>query len=236
MPGGDLFEPLRGMPSMMMPTVFFDLDGPLLDVSERYYRVYAFILQEQGFRPIEKERYWELKRQTVPEREILALSRAEQMLDGYIARRLALIESDAFMMFDRLQAQALSVLRRLKQFHSLVLVTLRSRREQLEKQLQRLGLLHLFTVVLSSGEQTKPRWRIKVNLVRTKCSSTIIPGWFIGDTETDILAGRDLGLTTIAVKNGIRAERFLLAAQPHFIIENISNIDKTGIINENSVC
>ena len=42
---------------MAMKTVAFDLDGTLIDVSERDYRIYSDILLKLGYNPIVKKEY-----------------------------------------------------------------------------------------------------------------------------------------------------------------------------------
>lgn len=87
-----------------------------------------------------------------------------------------------------------------------VLVTLRHDPEALRWQLEGLGLRPLFSRVLSTpavaglGEQG----RTKADLVREALGAQRFEGWFVGDTATDILAGRELGLKTAAVTFGIR--------------------------------
>ena len=52
-----------------------DFDGPIIDVSERYYRVYKLCLLEnqrpdQLVQQLSKTEFWELKRARVPEKQI----------------------------------------------------------------------------------------------------------------------------------------------------------------------
>ena len=41
--------------------IFLDLDGTLLDTSERHYKVYKDILDSKGLKSHEKEDFWDLK-------------------------------------------------------------------------------------------------------------------------------------------------------------------------------
>ena len=45
----------------------------------------------------------------------------------------------------------------------------------------------------------------------------------IGDTETDIEAGKHLGYTTIAITNGIRNEKILKCSDPDHMYSSISD-------------
>src|SRR3974377_801098 len=97
-----------------MKVIYFDLDGPLLDVSEKYYRVYCDIISQNGFLPVSKFIYWELKRNKTPEKTILDLSGAERIADLYSVKRKRCIEEDQYLNLDTLQDSALDVLGQLK--------------------------------------------------------------------------------------------------------------------------
>jgi phosphoglycolate phosphatase-like HAD superfamily hydrolase len=209
---------------------FFDLDGPILDVSEKYYRVYSDILSQNGFKVLPKSEYWNAKRDRISEGIILKRSMAEPFLEKYQYERKLLIESDPYLIYDKLQDGAIQTLEKLSKSNELVLVTLRTVSEQLHKQLGYLNLKRFFITVLSSAEETTPRWRTKYNLIKSFLDKQMSrEGILIGDTETDILAGRNLELKTIAVLNGIRSYKILKEANPHYIINSIKEILKIDI-------
>lgn len=206
-------------------TVFVDLDGPILDVSERYYRVYADALEVLGAKAMDKQTYWDAKRRRVPDLEILKWSGAGEKLQRFQEERDRRIESDEYLVWDQLQDGSLEVLESLQLQHTLVLVTLRSRGLQLEKQLNDLGVRQLFKAVLSSGDDLKPRWKIKYRLILEyldgKCPET---AWMIGDTETDVLAGRELGFRTVAIINGIRSKELLEQIRPDYLLGSVKSL------------
>lgn len=209
----------------MKTIFFFDLDGPILDVSEKYYKVYSDILSQNGFKVLSKSEYWDAKREKISDIEILQKSIAVPFLDRYKYERKLLIESDPYLICDNLQDGAVNVLERLSKDKELVLVTLRTSPEQLHKQLEHLNLKKYFSTVLSSAEETNPRWEIKYRLMKSFLDKQKShDGILIGDTETDILAGNNLGFKTVAVLNGIRSYRFLKEAAPTYIIDSIKEI------------
>ena len=81
-----------------------------------------------------------------------------------------------------------------------------------------------FDRVLSSGDQRTPRWQIKVDLIKLDQPTVPGAGVVVGDTETDILAGKALGLRTVAVLNGIRTEDFIKEVGPDLIISGLGEI------------
>ena len=79
--------------------------------------------------------------------------------------------------------------------------------------------------MLSAGSNEIPRWGIKVRLVRENLPERL-DGFFAGDTETDIRAAKALNLEAIGIANGIRTQRFLLAAEPMVLLRSISQLPK----------
>lgn len=217
-----------------MSICFCDLDGPLLDVAEKHYRCYADIVVEGGGRPIGKEDYWRCKREHAPAAVLLeGAGGAKVESERFMATWKARVESEGYLRFDRLQPGAEAALDRLGEHYELVLVTLRASRELLMRELELLRLARRFRAVLCSGETRTPRWQIKYDAVRRRYPPAAREGgWFIGDTETDIEAGKRLGARTIAVANGIRTPERLRLASPDFLIPSIGDIGQTTIFFE----
>src|SRR3972149_5667057 len=120
--------------------IFWDLDGPILDVSEKYYRVYYDILSEHNCSPLYKNEYWQLKRQKIPTNEILNYTNCDISTNKYHELWLKKIETPNYIQYDILQKGAFELLKKLYLRESMVLVTLRKSREILENQLMDLNL------------------------------------------------------------------------------------------------
>ena len=116
------------------------------------------------------------------------------------------------------------MLERLRESHWLILVTLRTSRALLERQLATLALAALFSPVLSGRESDRERWRIKSDLIREVFPSCGPADWIVGDTETDVLAGQHLGIRTAAVCNGIRSEALLRALAPSRVLSSTADL------------
>ena len=80
--------------------IFIDLDGPILDVSDRYYYSYANSLKEIGGRILDKDEYWNLKRTKVPDYDILGKTSSGHLLGEFKIRRNILIEEENSLNFD----------------------------------------------------------------------------------------------------------------------------------------
>ena len=206
---------------MSEPQVFLDLDGPILDVSHKYWRVHRDVLVDLDKPYLPKDEYWHLKRTRTPVPDILARVGAQDIADEYTWMRIARIETPKYLKYDQVWLGVRDALSELGSDHRLVLVTLRRSAETLQEELKRLKLSSLFDRVLTSGEQRTPRWEIKADLIRSDGYQAGMPGMIIGDTETDMLAGKQLGLRTVGVLCGIRTRQHLEAAGADVVILSV---------------
>jgi phosphoglycolate phosphatase-like HAD superfamily hydrolase len=204
--------------------IFFDLDGPLLDVSQRYQTLHRDLLYGLGVAPSAPKIYWERKRQRCPEAAILDELGVPELEPLYSRQRLELIESDSYLAHDRLWPWTSAVLTALSARYALILVTVRSNREALERQLSRLNLRGFFKDLLTEPA-ADPVDVQKSRLVRHYLSQhhrlPTYDSWIVGDTEADIGAGRLLGLTTVAVRCGIRDDEHLGRINPTYLVDDI---------------
>ena len=89
--------------------VFLDLDGPILCNRRKYHRIYSDLLE--GEQILDEATYWELKRNWVPEGDILRRTQIpEDRIEAYQARRPEVIEPFDYLLLDRLQDRVLGVL------------------------------------------------------------------------------------------------------------------------------
>lgn len=121
----------------MKKRIFTDFDGPIMDISERYYQVYLYCLQkirysDQLVKTLSKPEFWELKRSQVPEKEIARLSgfEDERQAIGFAHLRRATVHTEPYFECDRLIGNAITALEK-AQFANvdLALMTMRRRRE-----------------------------------------------------------------------------------------------------------
>jgi phosphoglycolate phosphatase-like HAD superfamily hydrolase len=185
------------------------------------------VLQELGCPFLDKARYWALKRLREPEARILEACGAEAAQPKYTEHRRCRIEAREYLAQDTVQEGALLVLHALGRDHEQILVTLRNDRANLNWQLQRLDLLGYFSAVLSSGEITDPRWKMKWGLMAGHLKGRADGGArhvLITDTETDLESGKELGFWTVAVANGIRERSILAAAAPDLLLDRTSEL------------
>ena len=206
----------------MITTLYLDLDGTLIDVSERYYRIYEEIILSVEGNPLEKSEYWRLKRQAVPESELLSQLRPFEESSDLLALRAEKLEAAEYLKYDQLVPGALATLNFLKGRAQLVLVTLRKAVTELEQQLQTLGLSSFFDRVLCANQRVNDHTMPKATLISENPWFEVEGSLIVGDSEADILAGRLLGIKSIAVLSGIREREILVKYEPDYVIDSLA--------------
>lgn len=220
-------------------TVFCDFDGPVMDVSNRYYSTYELALtqtkalyKQQGvellLEPLTQERFWSMKQNRIPDAEIAWGSglRGEQV-EVFLQQVRAIVNQPQLLEKDRLQP---GVKWTLSLLHSrgvrLVLVTLREQ-NQVTQILQNHGLARLFSAVWGtqdSGAAYNNYAEVKTQLLQAAIAQEKIAkesSYMVGDTEADILAGKACGVETIALTCGLRSRSYLEQFNPSHIINDL---------------
>lgn len=203
--------------------IFLDLDGPVLDVSERYHRLHCDVVLARGGRPLDREAYWQAKRDQVPESQILAhagltpASAAEAA-----AQRLLEIETPGYLRLDRPWPWTAAVLEELARFAPLVLVTLRRHPDRLASQLDDLGLRRRFDQVVAGAGDDTPE--AKAGLLRAGGWDAAAGSVLVGDTEMDVAGGRALGFHTVALRCGIRSPARLETWTPDALLDDLRDV------------
>jgi len=218
-----------GLKRLVPKNILFDLDGPILDVKERYYFVYRNFVTAYGGTPLPLNEYWEQKRMNAPLEKLLELSNCPGLVAEHKKYLSQHREELSSLKLDKLQSKTLEVLNLLSKKYKLYLITLRRNKENLARQLQELGLLPFFTEVLSVVPSREDQWKHKVDLL-SKLHLPTEAGIIIGDTPTEILAAKKTGLTSIAVSNGIRTAEILRQAEPNLVVGDIGDLQSLPFV------
>ena len=216
--------------------VFCDFDGPIVDVSERYYQTYRkgllaieaqqlekfnMMLQIQ---PLSKQQFWQMKQDRVADIEIaLRSGLPAELFKPFMQQVERIVNHPSLLRWDCLQPAALVALNYFKQRNMrLVLVTLRHPR-QVQEFLKAQGLDHLVDAVygaLDVNAAHANRVEQKLELLVEAIAQQKAQGhctkdsWMVGDTEADILAGQATGLSTAALSCGVRSSTYLERLKP----------------------
>ncbi|MGK7878429.1 MAG: HAD family hydrolase [Xenococcaceae cyanobacterium] len=211
-----------------------DFDGPIMDVSERYYCVYQFCLKqikrsEQQIHQLSKSEFWQLKRARVPERQIGILSGLDEAQAQKFAQlRLQTVHTLPYLVHDQLIPGAIETLEKLQHLEiDLVVMTMRRVRE-LEVAFNRYNLRRFFPsdrCYCLSNDYLKTTDVNDKPLLVERALKELPPAsdvWMVGDTEADIVAAKTHNVKVIGVLSGIRDRPQLERHQPDFIVNNLS--------------
>jgi phosphoglycolate phosphatase-like HAD superfamily hydrolase len=212
------------VPGQRPPTLVFDLDGTLLDVSARHHHVYSTVCRSLGGQPLDRAAYWHLKRRRTGWPEILAQSGLDDAeVTPFEATFEELIELPHSLGFDVLFSETIPVLTRLAEIYRCTLVSLRSSATALRAQLAVFALTPFFEAIQSAAPGADPAFE-KARLIR-KTIPADDPAVVIGDSEADVAAANVLGYLSIAVSSGIRDQDILAREHPGYLVDDISGVE-----------
>lgn len=223
-------------------TVFCDFDGPIADVSERYYATYRQGLewvqtqaQLQGdeitIRYLSKSQFWTFKQNRLPDRQIAHWSGLEGIhIDAFLAQVSRIVNDAALLDHDRVQPRARAGLELLQQCGvRVVLVTLRPP-DQVVQFLDHhdlhwaisdlYGMPRVDAAYTNQASHKVERLDAAI-ATQQRQGYDLRQAWMIGDTEADIMAGQTLGIDTVAVTCGIRSGSYLQGFRPTHLLPDL---------------
>lgn len=213
--------------------IFTDFDGPIMDVSERYYQVYQYCLAElqeptQPITVLSKKDFWQLKRAQVPERQIGHISGLhDDQARQFAMLRRETVHNASFLKHDQLIPGAVDALLKIQTMnYHLVVVTMR-RARTLNSALASHQLEGFFPPDVRyciPDDHVKTHDEVeKTRLIEKALTElpTACEAWMIGDTEADIAAAQAHGVPIVAVLSGIRNRDRLETHNPDFIVDNL---------------
>ncbi len=231
-----------------------DFDGPIMDVSERYYCVYRYCLQQtklpqQTINQLSKAEFWQLKRSQVSERQIGIMSGlTEEQAQTFARLRKRTVHTMPYLKYDRPVPGAIATLEKIQDLGlDLVVMTMRRERE-LNAALEKYDLGRFFAsdrrYCLSNDyvktKDTEDKPKLMERALQELPSAADV--WMVGDTEADLIAAKTHKIKAIGVLSGIRNRSRLSIHQPDLIANNlaeaveaiVANIPRVKVNAENS--
>jgi phosphoglycolate phosphatase-like HAD superfamily hydrolase len=224
--------------------IITDFDGPIMDLSDRYYHVYQLCLDRvqqpaQLLKVLSKAEFWACKRAQIPDRQIgldsgLTAVQADefQQLRNYHAHRLE------YLHLDRVVPGAISALERIQATGiELIVMTLRRTRE-LEPAFSQYDLARFFLPdcrYCLTNDYVKQGDILDKTQLMTQALRELEPEpdtWMIGDTETDIIAAQKHQIRSIGVLSGIRNRDRLAIHQPDLIVTDLAEAVDSLLLGE----
>lgn len=228
-----------------MLRIITDFDGPIMDVSERYYQVYQFCLSQisrpdQIIQQLPKSEFWRLKRAQVPERQIGQMSGLDDMQAAEFARlRRQTVHTRPYLKYDMPIAGATETLERIQALGIDLLVMTMRRTSELEEAFSRCDLGRFFApdrryclsedYVKTTDVGDKP-----LLMQRAIADLSPVESWMVGDTEADIAAAKTHGLKVVSVLSGIRDRTQLDQHQPDWVATDLG--EAVDIILQHANC
>jgi phosphoglycolate phosphatase-like HAD superfamily hydrolase len=219
----------------MIRRLFTDFDGPIMDVSERYYQVYLFCLEQiklphQSVNTLTKSEFWECKRSQIPEVEIARKSGLTEpnQPESFATLRRNTVHTQPYFKYDAINPVAIAALEQAQAAGlELAVMTMRRVRE-LDPVIEAYDLGRFFPpqrrfCLANDYVKTKDVLdKTKSMANALKILPRVAAQWMVGDTEADIIAGNTHGIYTIGVLSGIRNRQRLELSQPNRIVDNLA--------------
>lgn len=205
-------------------TIILDLDDTLIDTSERQYNVYCNIFTKRHHtKPLPKESFWRAKRKGKTTAQLIGTINDKLILNKEWIKQ---IETRDKLQHDTLYPSSLKVLEILKHSqYRIILATLRNNKKNVLWETHRLKINHFFDDIIVAAPVTKTsKQDLFKNYLNKHTKIKFIA--IIGDSETDIVAGKQLGIPTIAATFGIRTKSFLQNYSPNYFLGNINKLPK----------
>lgn len=210
-----------------------DFDGPIIDVSERYYHVYKFCLEKtrrpsQPVQQLDKAEFWQLKRSRVPEKQIGIISGLNEVQAQEFAQlRRKTVHNPVYFDYDCLAPGAVAALEKVQQAGvDLAVMTMRRVRE-LDYAFDRHDLGKFFPknrCYCLSNDYVKTRDVDDKPLLMERALVELPPTndtWMVGDTEADIITAKRSSVKVMAVLCGIRDRAQLELYKPDLIVKDL---------------
>ncbi|BAY16202.1 hydrolase [Anabaenopsis circularis NIES-21] len=218
-----------------MLRLFTDFDGPIVDVSERYYRVYQYCLEKtkrpgQAVRQLKKAEFWQQKRSRIPEIQIALNSGLDEVqAQEFSQLRRKTVHTQPYFEYDTLVPGAVDALLKIQAAGiDLAVMTMR-RVWELDFAFQKFDLERFFPenrCYCLSNDYVKTRDIEDKPMLMAKALKELSPAadtWMVGDTEADITAAKKHNIQVMAVESGIRDRTQLELYHPDLIVPDLSS-------------
>lgn len=224
--------------------IITDFDGPIMDLSDRYYHVYQLCLAQvkqpqQPIKTLTKDQFWAYKRAQIPEEQVgiesglsaIQAKKFKQLRDRY-AHQLE------YLHLDRVVPGAISALEQIQSAGIELLVMTLRRTSELNAAFNQYNLDRFFPphcrYCLTDDYLKQGDIPAKTQLMAQALAD--LGGkpntWMIGDTETDIIAAQTHQIKSIGVLSGIRNQERLVCYQPDLIVAGLAEAVKVILLGE----
>lgn len=203
--------------------ILFDLDGTIVDSRDAYLEAARTAFRAMGQEPPVTQTAFEIPRRLEQNRPIDDLTHADTQgfLEVYLKTFYAITE-----MKTKPVPNIHTALEKLQQKAKLALITMRNvPRTAITKQLEHFGLANYFTHVITALDTQKPKPSPEALIKALKAIDVqICDCLIVGDSVTDIKAGKAAGARTAAVLSGLYTKKELARLNPDLILQDAAQL------------
>jgi HAD superfamily hydrolase (TIGR01509 family) len=201
--------------------LFLDLDGTLVDSREAYYEAARIAFHELGQEMPEKEAFLEIPRKLERKHPISDVIKGDsnKFLSVYLNTYYSITTEKT-----RLLPNVSTTMEALSTKAKLALITMRAfPKKAIIKELEGFNIARYFTCVVTALDTDKPKPSPEallkcVNALNVQMCDCAI----VGDSISDIKAGKAAGSKTVAVLSGLFSRQELIEEKPDLIIEDVT--------------
>lgn len=201
--------------------IFFDLDGTIVDSREAYYEAARIAFQAMGREMPEKEVVLEITRKLERKQPIKDVVKGDlhEFLTSYLNAYYSITTKKT-----KLLPNVSTTLETLSAKAKLALVTMRAfPKENIIKELEGFNIAKYFSYVVTALDTDKPKPSPEALIKCVKaldvqmCDCAIV-----GDSISDVRAGKAAGSKTVAVLSGLFSRQELIEENPDLIIKDVT--------------
>jgi len=203
----------------MSDRIIFDVDGTLVDSSDRLYRLFCDLTYDYR---LTKDAYWALKRSKHSHEVILKdLFRwSDDRIVDFKSNWMSLIETAKYIALDKPYLSSRRVLESLAAAgKELYVLTARQDNDIVRDELKRYGLFDFLKDILVTGLH-----RDKKETLLSALGILRLQDIVVGDTGHDVRLARAVNATSVVVDYGFINHECLLTYAPDYILSDLTQI------------
>jgi HAD superfamily hydrolase (TIGR01509 family) len=206
--------------------IFFDLDGTIVDSREAYLEAARTALGTLGKTPLDDKTALEIPKrleQKQPINDLINGGNTQKFLEVYLHTYYAITPEKT-----KLIPHVKDALQTLSQKAKLALVTMRFvPKHTITNELTHFGIADNFTHIATALDTHKPKPSPEALIKTVQAMDVqICDCIMVGDSVTDIQAGKAAGTKTVAVLTGLFSQEELIKQQPNLILKDITELPK----------
>jgi HAD superfamily hydrolase (TIGR01549 family) len=203
--------------------ILFDLDGTIVDSKQAYLEAAKTAFQAMELEPPTTETALEIPRRLEQNQPIddLIQTNIKRFLDIYLKTYYAITEVKTEPI-----PNIHAALETLQQKAKLALITMRSvPKTTVIKELENFNIAQYFTRIITAQDTHKPKPSPEALIKTVKAIGVqICDCLIVGDSVTDIKAGKAAGAKTAAVLSGLYTKQELAKEQPDLILKDATHL------------